>query len=119
MGNKGAANRCKWVNLKNPAYIRYHDTEWGVPQHKDEVLFEMLFLEWFQAGLSWECILNKREGFRRAFDGFDAEKNQPIRRRRARPAAGRPRHCPQQAENTGQHRKQPCVSENSAGIRHL
>lgn len=73
MGNKGAANRCKWVNLKNPAYIRYHDTEWGVPQHKDEVLFEMLFLEWFQAGLSWECILNKREGFRRAFDGFDAE----------------------------------------------
>ena len=74
MGNKGAANRCKWVNLKNPAYIRYHDTEWGVPQHKDEVLFEMLFLEWFQAGLSWECILNKREGFRRAFDGFDAEK---------------------------------------------
>ena len=74
MGNKGAANRCKWVNLKNPAYIRYHDTEWGVPQHKDEVLFEMLFLEWVQAGLSWECILNKREGFRRAFDGFDAEK---------------------------------------------
>ena len=74
MGNKGAANRCKWVNLKNPAYIRYHDTEWGVPQHKDEVLFEMLFLEWFQAGLSWECILNKREGFQRAFDGFDAEK---------------------------------------------
>ena len=49
MGNKGAANRCKWVNLKKPAYIRYHDTEWGVPQHKDEVLFEMLFLEWFQA----------------------------------------------------------------------
>lgn len=45
-----------------------------MPQHKDEVLFEMLFLEWFQAGLSWECILNKREGFRRAFDGFDAEK---------------------------------------------
>lgn len=46
----------------------------GRAQHKDEVLFEMLFLEWFQAGLSWECILNKREGFRRAFDGFDAEK---------------------------------------------
>lgn len=46
-----------------------------MPQHKDEVLFEMLFLEWFQAGLSWECILNKREGFRRAFDGFDAEKS--------------------------------------------
>ena len=74
MEKNGVEGRCKWVNLKNPAYIRYHDTEWGVPQHKDEVLFEMLFLEWFQAGLSWECILNKREGFRRAFDGFDAEK---------------------------------------------
>lgn len=50
MGNKGAANRCKWVNLKNPAYIRYHDTEWGVPQHKDEVLFEMLFWNGFRRG---------------------------------------------------------------------
>ncbi len=67
-------SRCAWVNLKNPLYIRYHDTEWGVPQHRDEKLFELLLLECFQAGLSWECILNKREGFRRAFDGFDAQK---------------------------------------------
>ena len=66
--------RCKWVNEKNPRSIRYHDTEWGVPQHTDKKLFEMLLLESFQAGLSWECVLNKREGFRRAFDDFDVER---------------------------------------------
>lgn len=67
-------NRCTWVNPDNPAYIRYHDEEWGVPQHSDSVLFEMLILECFQAGLSWECVLNKREAFRSAFDCFDAQK---------------------------------------------
>ena len=66
--------RCPWANPQNPLYIRYHDEEWGVPVHDDQKLFEMLILEGFQAGLSWECVLNKREGFRRAFDGFDAEK---------------------------------------------
>lgn len=66
--------RCCWANPKNPLYIRYHDEEWGVPVHDDQKLFEMLILESFQAGLSWECILNKREAFRRAFDGFDLEK---------------------------------------------
>lgn len=60
-------------NPGNPLYIRYHDEEWGVPVHDDRKLFEMLILENFQAGLSWECILNKREAFRRAFDGFDLE----------------------------------------------
>ena len=65
--------RCRWANPKNPLYIRYHDEEWGVPVHDDHKLFEMLILESFQAGLSWECILNKREAFRRAFDGFDLE----------------------------------------------
>ena len=63
--------RCSWANPKNPLYIRYHDEEWGVPVHDDHKLFEMLILESFQAGLSWECILNKREAFRQAFDGFD------------------------------------------------
>ena len=63
--------RCSWCNLKNPLYVRYHDEEWGVPVHDDGVLFEFLILESFQAGLSWETILNKRENFRRAFDGFD------------------------------------------------
>ena len=55
--------RCSWANPKNPLYIRYHDEEWGVPVHDDHKLFEMLILESFQAGLSWECILNKREAF--------------------------------------------------------
>lgn len=66
--------RCDWVNLKNPQYIQYHDQEWGVPKHSDQELFELLILESFQAGLSWECILNKREGFRKAYDNFDIEK---------------------------------------------
>ena len=67
-------NRCRWVNEKNPLYVRYHDSEWGVPQHADQMLFELLILEGFQAGLSWECVLNKREHFRRVYDNFDAEK---------------------------------------------
>ena len=67
-------NRCSYVNLSNPLYIRYHDEEWGVPEHSDQKLFEMLLLECFQAGLSWECVLNKREAFRAAFDHFDADK---------------------------------------------
>ena len=65
--------RCRWANPKNPRYVEYHDREWGVPTHDDQELFEMLILECFQAGLSWECILNKREAFRRAFDGFDLD----------------------------------------------
>lgn len=67
-------NRCRWVNPNNPLYVAYHDREWGVPEHDDGKLFELLLLESFQAGLSWECILNKREAFREAFDRFDAEK---------------------------------------------
>lgn len=66
--------RCGWCNLSNPLYVAYHDREWGVPQHDDEKLFELLILESFQAGLSWETILNKREAFRAAFDGFDPKK---------------------------------------------
>ncbi len=66
--------RCKWCNLKNPLYVKYHDEEWGVLRTDDVYLFEMLILESFQAGLSWECVLNKREAFRTAFDNFDIEK---------------------------------------------
>ncbi len=66
--------RCSWVNEKNDLYVKYHDKEWGVPSHDDKYLFEMLILESFQAGLSWECILNKRENFRKAFDNFDYNK---------------------------------------------
>lgn len=67
-------NRCKWVNLKNEKYVKYHDEEWGKPEHDDKKLYELLILESFQAGLSWECVLNKREDFREAFDDFDIEK---------------------------------------------
>ena len=70
---KENVNRCRWVNLKNPLYRQYHDTEWGVPQHSDRMLFELLLLEGFQAGLSWECVLNKRARFRAVYDGFDPE----------------------------------------------
>ena len=53
--------RCSWCNLKNPLYIKYHDNEWGILNLNEKYLFEMLILESFQAGLSWECVLNKRE----------------------------------------------------------
>jgi len=66
--------RCFWCNLNNPLYVEYHDKEWGVPCFSDAYLFEMLILESFQAGLSWECVLNKREAFRKAFDNFDVDK---------------------------------------------
>ena len=65
--------RCEWAN-KDGLYISYHDHEWGVPIHDDRSLFEFLVLEGAQAGLSWSTILRKREGFRRAFDNFDAKK---------------------------------------------
>lgn len=66
--------RCFWANPNNPLYLAYHDNEWGEPCHDERMLFEMLILEGFQAGLSWECVLNKREGFREAFDNFDVQK---------------------------------------------
>jgi DNA-3-methyladenine glycosylase I len=65
--------RCAWC-LSDPIYIRYHDEEWGVPLHDDRKLFEMLILEGAQAGLSWLTILKRREGYREAFDHFDAKK---------------------------------------------
>ena len=66
--------RCKWCNLKNELYVKYHDEEWGRLNLDDKYLFEMLILESFQAGLSWECVLNKRESFRQAFDNFNIDK---------------------------------------------
>tara|TARA_B100000575_G_C22873161_1_gene509313 strand:- start:73 stop:654 length:582 start_codon:yes stop_codon:yes gene_type:complete len=65
--------RCKWCE-NDPLYIKYHDTEWGVPVHDDQKLFECLLLETFQAGLSWITVLRKRENFRNAFDHFDYHK---------------------------------------------
>lgn len=63
--------RCKWVNLNNEKYIKYHDEEWSKPSYDDNYLFKYLLLESFQAGLSWECILNKEEAFKEAFDNYD------------------------------------------------
>ncbi|OCN05078.1 DNA-3-methyladenine glycosylase [Erysipelotrichaceae bacterium MTC7] len=63
--------RCRWVNLNNENYVKYHDHVWGQATHDDKELFEMLVLESFQAGLSWECILNKQQSFQNAFDQFD------------------------------------------------
>lgn len=66
--------RCEWVEGKEEIYLKYHDEEWGVPKYDDDILFEMLILELFQAGLSWITILKKREAFRKAFDNFDIDK---------------------------------------------
>jgi DNA-3-methyladenine glycosylase I len=66
--------RCAWAQQSEPRYLAYHDEEWGVPSHDDAHLFEMLVLEGAQAGLSWWTILNKREGYRKGFAGFDAAK---------------------------------------------
>lgn len=71
MDNK---KRCSWVNMKNELYVEYHDKEWGIACHNDKNLFEMLILEIFQAGLSFECILNKRRNFEVEFDNFDIDK---------------------------------------------
>jgi DNA-3-methyladenine glycosylase I len=71
-----ALTRCGWVDGRaaGDAMLRYHDEEWGVPQHDDRALFELLTLEGAQAGLSWETVLRRREGYRRAFEGFNIER---------------------------------------------
>lgn len=66
--------RCAWVPDNNPEYQTYHDCEWGVPVHDDKKFFEMLILEGAQAGLSWDTVLKKREGYRKAFHNFDVKK---------------------------------------------
>ncbi len=72
-GQDGALCRCPWAR-GDALYLRYHDEEWGVPKTQDLDFFEKMILEGFQSGLSWLTILRKREGFRRAFDGFDPGK---------------------------------------------
>ena len=66
--------RCSWVNVDNALLVEYHDREWGVPNHDDRKHFEFLVLEAAQAGLNWSIVLNKREGYRKAFSQFDPEK---------------------------------------------
>jgi DNA-3-methyladenine glycosylase I len=72
--------RCSWAG-DDPLMCAYHDEEWGVPQHDSRMLWEMLMLEGFQAGLAWSVILNKREGFRKAFAGFSPEKVAAFRKK--------------------------------------
>jgi DNA-3-methyladenine glycosylase I len=71
---KAQSVRCPWVNLDDALMVEYHDREWGVPVHDDRTHFEFLVLEGAQAGLSWSTVLRKREGYRRAFSGFDPNK---------------------------------------------
>lgn len=66
--------RCSWCNLNNKLYVDYHDNEWCQANFNDKYLFEMLILESFQAGLSWQCVLNKREAFKEAYEDFDIDK---------------------------------------------
>ena len=65
--------RCGWVKMNNPLYVAYHDEEWGYPLHDDQALFELLCMETYQAGLSWETVLNKRQAFREAFHGYQIQ----------------------------------------------
>ena len=82
--------RCEWAPADSPLYLAYHDEEWGVPVHDDSRLYEMLVLEGAQAGLSWSTILNKREGYRRAFSGFDPGKVARFDSRRVEALLGDP-----------------------------
>lgn len=65
--------RCGWVKMNNPLYVTYHDEEWGQPLHDERALFELLCMETYQSGLSWETVLNKRQGFREAFHGYQIQ----------------------------------------------
>ena len=89
----------------NPLYERYHDEEWGLPVRDERGLFERISLEAFQSGLAWITILRKREGFRRAFAGFDPEVVAAFGRRRRGAAAGRRRDRPQPGEDRGDDRQ--------------
>ena len=66
--------RCGWVKMNNPLYVAYHDEEWGQPLHDDRALFELLCMETYQSGLSWETVLNKRQGFREVFYNYQVQR---------------------------------------------
>lgn len=111
--------RCRWANPGNPRYIRYHDEEWGVPVHDDRRLFEMLILEGFQAGLSWECVLNKQEAFRRAFDDFDWDKVAAYDETRQAALYADPGIIRNRAQNCGGRGQRRCVCCHPAGVWQL
>src|SRR6266852_6368908 len=84
-------HRCPWPG-QDPFYVAYHDDEWGVPEYDDRALYEKLVLDGFQAGLSWITILRKRDNFRRAFDGFNPERDAPLGAREKSQAIARRRN---------------------------
>ncbi len=96
-GTHDLGARCDWAE-SSEAMRRYHDEEWGVPSWDDRHLFEMLVLEGAQAGLSWSTILNKREGYRRAFDGFDPRRVARYGEAKIASLLADPRHRAQSAE---------------------
>ncbi len=112
---KKEQRRCHWA--QKPLMIEYHDREWGKPVHDDRVLFEFLTLEGAQAGLSWETILNKRENYRRAFDGFDAEKIARYDKRKVRALLARCGDRAQSVEDCGDDFECCGISGCAAGIR--
>ena len=107
--------RCSWPS--NPLSIRYHDEEWGKPQHDDRVLFEFLLLEGAQAGLSWDTILQKRENYRAAFDGFDPERIAGYDRRKMQSLLAQSRHCAQPAESCFLGKERESFLEGAEGVR--
>ena len=90
--------RCSWAG-DDPAMRHYHDTEWGVPLHDDNMLFEFLVLEGAQAGLSWSTVLNKRDAYRRAFHGFDIKRVARMTDAALEKLLDNPAHHPQSPED--------------------
>ena len=105
--------RCAWLG-DDPLMMAYHDDEWGVPLHDDRRHFEFIVLDGFQAGLSWRTVLNKRENFRHAFDGFDPEKIVALRRDRAGATAGERRDHPEPRQGGRHDRQRPGVPRHPA-----
>ena len=105
---KNSDARCPWPG-DDPLMIAYHDTEWGVPVHDDQKLFEFLVLDAFQAGLSWKTILHKREGFRAAFDGFDPKKIAAYTEKDQERLRQRCVDCPQQTQDSRHYTKRTGV----------
>ena len=109
--------RCSWPS--NPLSIRYHDQEWGLPQHDDRVLFEFLILEGAQAGLSWDTVLQKRENYRAAFDGFNPQRIARYDRRKQADPAAQSGHHPQPPQNRIRGEECEGLSRRPEGIRFL
>ena len=111
--------RCEWATNGSQVDIEYHDNEWGVPVHSDKKLFELLLLETAQAGLSWSIILKKREGYRRAFDDFDADRVANYDQRRVQELLTNPSIIRNRLKNTVFNKQRQSFHKITAGIREL